>query len=218
MKVYRGLKQEYRDDFKRNSKSPFYLSCFTFWSTYKEYAQKFGLNILERDIDPSKFFDLNNEDDLYEYDKYFNEDIVPAEQNINFALFLALMGYDGYTRIDSDDGAITDESDREYVILNKNDKELLKYQHNLIDYNFFAEDSYRSFIYKLMWKVASQYDEDIDSSIVPEIINEHSKELGIDGLLEIDPDYAGKLSIKSINENSILELAEKLKIASKKLN
>ena len=218
MKVYRGLKQEYIDEFKRKSQSLFYLNCFTFWSPYKEYAQKFGSNVLERDIDPSKFFDLNNEDEAYEYYRYFNEDLAPAEQNINFALFLALMGYDGYTRIDSDDGTITDESDREYVILNKNDKELLKKQHNLIDYSLLAEDACRSYIYKLMWKVASRYDEDLDSSCVPKIINEHLKELGIDGLLEIDPDYAGKLSIKSINENSILELAEKLRTASKKFN
>ena len=29
MKVYRGIKEEYRDDFKRNSKNSFYLNCFT---------------------------------------------------------------------------------------------------------------------------------------------------------------------------------------------
>ena len=122
MKVYRGIKEEYRDDFKRNFKNSFYLNCFTFWAPSKEYAKSFCQNILEKDIDPSKFFDLDNENEVDEYNNYFNEDIAPAEQNINFALFLALMGYDGYTRIDSDDGTITDESYREYFILNKNDK------------------------------------------------------------------------------------------------
>ena len=129
------------------------------------------------------------------------------------------MGYDGYTRIDSDDGTITDESDREYVILNKNDKELLGQQHNLVDYNSFTEDACIDYIYKLMWKTAEKYDEDIDNYCVPEIINEHLQELELEGLLEIDPDYAGKSSISSINENSILEIAEKLKnTASKTLN
>ena len=219
MKVYRGLKEEYLDDFKRNFKNSFYLNCFTFWAPSKEYAQSFGSNILEKDIDPSKFFDLDNENEVDKYNDYFNEDIAPAEQNINFALFLALMGYDGYTRIDSDDGTITDESDREYVILNKNDKELLGQQHNLVDYNSFTEDACIDYIYKLMWKTAEKYDEDIDNYCVPEIINEHLQELGLDELLEIDPDYAGKSSISSINENSILEITEKLKnTASKTLN
>lgn len=216
MKVYRGLKQEYQDDFKRNYRDRFYLNCFTFWAPNKEYAQEFGSNILERDIDPSKFFDLANEDELDEYNDYFMEDIAPAEQNINFALFLALMGYDGYSRIDSDDGTITDESNREYVILNKNDKELLEQQHNLVDYNFYTEDACKDYIFRLMWKAASRYDEDLDSYCVPEIISEHLKELGIDGLLEIDTDYAGENSIDSINENKILELAEKLRNAANK--
>ena len=70
-----------------------------------------------------------------------------------------------------------------------------------------------------MWKTAEKYDEDIDNYCVPEIINEHLQELELEGLLEIDPDYAGKSSISSINENSILEIAEKLKnTASKTLN
>lgn len=219
MKIYRGLKQEYKDNFKRNYNEYSYLNCFTFWAPSKEYAQRFGSNVLEKDIDPSKFFDLNNEDELDEYDSYFNEDLAPAEQNINFALYLALMGYDGYTRIDSDDGEITDESDREYVILNKKDKELLEKQHILVDYNFFSEDACKDYIYKLMWKAASLYDEDLDSYCVVDIIDEHSKELGIDGLLEIDTDYSGKSAIVAINENAILELVEKLKnAASKKLN
>lgn len=214
MKVYRGIKEEYKDNFKRNFKEYHYLNCFTFWAPNKEYAQEFGSNILERDIDPSKFFDLDNENDVEDYNDYFNEDIAPAEQNINFALFLAFMGYDGYTRIDSDDGSVTDESDREYVILNKNDKELLKNQHLLVDYNFYSEDACKDYIFRLMWKAASRYDEDLDSYCVPEIINEHSKELGIDGLLEIDTDYAGEDSIDSINEDSVLELAEKLRNAA----
>ena len=219
MKVYRGIKEEYQNDFKRNFKNSFYLNCFTFWASSKEYAKSFGSNILEKDIDPSKFFDLDNENEVDEYNDYFNEDIAPAEQNINFALFLALMGYDGYTRIDSDDGTITDESNREYVVLNKNDKELLEQQHNLVDYNFFTEEACIDYIYKLMWKTAEKYDEDIDNYCVPEIINEHLQELGLDELLEIDPDYAGKSSISSINENYILELAEKLRnTASKALN
>lgn len=214
MKVYRGLKQEYKDDFKRNYKDTFYLNCFTFWAPSKEYAQEFGSNILEKDIDPSKFFDLDNENDVEDYNDYFNEDVAPAEQNINFALFLAFMGYDGYTRIDSDDGTVTDESDREYVILNKNDKELLEQQHNLVDYNFFAEDACKDYIFRLMWKAASRYEDDLNSHRVPEIINEYTKELGIDGLLEIDIDYAGEESIDSIDEESILELAEKLRNAA----
>lgn len=219
MKVYRGIREEYKDDFKRNYRNRFYLNCFTFWAPNKEYAQVFGSNILERDIDPSKFFDLANEDELDEYNDYFNEDIAPAEQNINFALYLAFMGYDGYTRIDSDDGEITDESEREYVILNKNDKELLKNQHILIDYNFYSEDACKDYIFRLMWKAASIYDDDLDSYCVPEIISEHSKELGIDGLIEIDSDYPGEGSIDSINGDTVLELAEKLrKAASKKLN
>ena len=219
MKVYRGIKEEYQNDFKRNFKNSFYLNCFTFWASSKEYAKSFGSNILEKDIDPSKFFDLDNENEVDEYNDYFNEDIAPAEQNINFALFLALMGYDGYTRIDSDDGTITDESNREYVVLNKNDKELLEQQHNLVDYNFFTEEACINYIYKLMWKTAEKYDEDIDDYCVPDIINEHLQELGLYGLLEIDPDYAGKSSISSINENYILELAEKLRnTASKALN
>jgi hypothetical protein len=49
---------------------------------------------------------------------------------------------------------------------------------------------------------------------VPEIINEYTKELGIDGLLEIDSDYAGEDSIDSINEDSILEIVEKLRNAA----
>lgn len=216
MKVYRGIKEEYKDNFKRNFKKYHYLNCFTFWAPNKEYAQNFGPNILERDIDPSKFFDLDNENDVEDYNDYFNEDIAPAEQNINFALFLAFMGYDGYTRIDSDDGSVTDESDREYVILNKNDKELLEKQHILIDYNFYSEDACKDYIFRLMWKAASRYDEDLDSYCVPKIINEHSKELGIDGLLEIDTDYAGEDSIDSIDEESILELAEKLRNAANK--
>lgn len=219
MKVYRGIREEYRDDFKRNFKEYRYLNCFTFWAVSKEYARDFGPNILEKDIDPSKFFDLNDEDEVEDYNDYFNEDIAPAEQNINFALFLALMGYDGYTRIDSDDGEETDEECREYVILNKNDKQLLEQQHILVDYNFFSEDACKDFIYRLMWKAASKYDDDLDSYCVPEIIDEHSKELGIDGLLEIDTDYVGKDSIDSINENKVLELAEKLrKAASEKLS
>lgn len=216
MKVYRGIKEEYRDDFKRNFKDYHYLNCFTFWAPSKEYAQNFGTNILERDIDPSKFFDLDKEYEVEEYNDYFNEDIAPAEQNINFALFLAFMGYDGYTRIDSDDGEETDESDREYVILNKNDKELLKHQHNLVDYNFFTEEACKEYLFRLMWKAASRYDDDLDSYCVPEIISEHSKELGIDGLIDIDTDYAGEDSIDSINENTILELAEKLRNTANK--
>ena len=216
MKVYRGLKQEYKDDFKRDYKNRFYLNCFTFWAPNKEYAQVFGSNILEKDIDPSKFFDLANEDQLDEYTNYFNEDLAPAEQNINFALYLALMGYDGYTRIDSDDGEITDESDREYVILNKNDKELLEHQHNLVNYNFHSREACKNYIYKLMWKAASRYDEDLDHYCVPDIISEHSKEIGIDGLLKIDLDQVGKSSIASINKNSILVLVEKLRNAANK--
>ena len=70
-----------------------------------------------------------------------------------------------------------------------------------------------------MWKVAEKYNEYINNYCVPEITNEHLQELGLDELLEIDPDYAGKSSISSINENSILEIAEKLRnIASKTLN
>lgn len=216
MKVYRGLKQEGKDDFKRNYSDRFYLNCFTFWAPNKEYAQNFGPNILERDIDPSKFFDLDDENDLDNYTDYFSEDIAPAEQNINFALYLALMGYDGYTRIDSDDGTVTDESEREYVILNKNDKELLEKQHLLVDYGVFTKDNYKNYIYKLMWKVASRYDEDLDDFCVPEIINEHLKELGIDRLIKIDPDYGGKHSITSVNKNKVLELAEKLRNAANK--
>lgn len=218
MKVYRGIKQEYKDDFKRDYKNLFYLNCFTFWAPNKEYAQIFGTNILEKDIDPSKFFDLANEDELDEYADFFYEDLAPAEQNINFALYLALMGYDGYTRIDSDDGEITDESDREYVILNKNDKELLEHQHNLVNYNFHSREACKGYIYKLMWKAASRYDEDLDPYCVPDIISEHSKEIGIDGLLKVDPDRAGKSSIVSIKKNTILELAEKLRNAAKNLN
>lgn len=216
MKVYRGLKQEYKDDFKRDYKNRFYLNCFTFWAPNKEYAQVFGSNILEKDIDPSKFFDLANEDELDEYNDYFNEDIAPAEQNINFALYLALMGYDGYTRIDSDDGEITDESDREYVILNKKDEELLKKQSNLVDYSWRVTDACKDYIYSLMRKAAEKYDEDLDPYWVSEIIYEHSKELGIDGLLKIDPDQAGKRSIVSIKKNTILELSEKLRNAANK--
>lgn len=216
MKVYRGLKQEYQDDFKRDYKNRFYLNCFTFWAPNKEYAQVFGSNILEKDIDPSKFFDLANEDQLDEYTDYFNEDPAPAEQNINFALYLALMGYDGYTRIDSDDGEITDESEREYVILNKNDKELLEKQHNLVDYSFYTKEAIKNYVYRLMWKAAEKYDEDLDEYCVPDIISEHSKELGIDRLLKIDPDQAGKRSIASINKNSILVLVEKLRNAANK--
>jgi hypothetical protein len=217
MKVYRGIKEEYRDDFKRNFKEYSYLNCFTFWAVYKEYARDFGPNILEKDIDPSKFFDLNDEDEVEDYYDYFSEDIAPAEQNINFALYLALMGYDGYTRIDSDDGEITDESEREYVILNKKDEELLKKQSNLVDYSWRVEDACKDYIYSLMWKAASRYDEDLDPYCVPDIIYEHSKELGIDGLLKIDPDRAGKSSIVSINKNSILDLVEKLRNAANKV-
>ena len=216
MKVYRGLKQEYKDDFKRDYKNRFYLNCFTFWAPNKEYAQVFGSNILEKDIDPSKFFDLANEDQLDEYTNYFNEDLAPAEQNINFALYLALMGYDGYTRIDSDDGEITDESEREYVILNKNDKELLEKQHNLVDYSFYTKEAIKNYVYRLMWKAAEKYDEDLDGYCVPDIISEHSKEIGIDGLLKIDLDQVGKSSIASINKNSILVLVEKLRNAANK--
>jgi hypothetical protein len=214
MKVYRGIREEYRDDFKRNFKEYRYLNCFTFWAVSKEYARDFGPNILEKDIDPSKFFDLNDEDEVEDYNEYFNEDIAPAEQNINFALFLAFKGYDGYTRIDSDDGESTDESEREYVILNKNDKELLRHQHNLVDYNDFTEDACKEYLFRLMWKAASQYEDNLNSYRVPEIINEYTKELGIDGLLEIDSDYAGEDSIDSINEDSILEIVEKLRNAA----
>lgn len=215
MKVYRGIKEEYKDNFKRNFKKYHYLNCFTFWASSKEYAQEFGSNILERDIDPSKFFDLDNENDVEDFNDYFNEDIAPAEQNINFALFLAFMGYDGYTRIDSDDGSVTDESDREYVILNKNDKELLKNQHLLVDYDDYStEEVCKEYLFRLMWEAASRYENNLNSYRVPEIISEHSKEIGIDGLLEIDPDYAGEESIDSINEDSILEIVEKLRNAA----
>lgn len=67
-----------------------------------------------------------------------------------------------------------------------------------------------------MWKAAEKYDEDLDEYCVPDIISEHSKELGIDRLLKIDPDQAGKRSIASINKNSILVLVEKLRNAANK--
>lgn len=218
MKVYRGIKSEYKDDFSRDySVNNFYLNCFSFWAPSKEYAKGFGSNILERDINPEKFFDLDDEDSVIKYENYFNDDIAPAEQNINFALFLALYGYDGYTRIDSDDGTITDESDREYVILNKKDKELLNNQHRLVDDSFSTEEASKDYIFKLMKIAASRYNDNVDPYFVPEIIEENWKDFDIDGLLEIDTDYAGKRAIRFIDKDSILELASKLRKGSKTL-
>ena len=217
MKVYRGMRSEYRDDFSRdNSKSP-YLNCFSFWAPYKEYAEMFGSNILERDINPAKFFDLDDEDEVIKYENYFNDDIAPAEQNLNFALFLALNDYDGYTRIDSDDGTITDESDREYVILNKKDKELLNNQHRLVDDSFSTEEASKDYIFKLMKIAASSYKDNIDPYFVPEIIKENWEDFDIDGLIEIDINYAGKRAIRFIDKDSILELASKLRKDSNKI-
>ena len=217
MKVYRGIRSEYRDDFSRdNSKSP-YLNCFSFWAPSKEYAEMFGSNILERDINPAKFFDLDDEDEVIKYENYFNDDIAPAEQNLNFALFLALNGYDGYTRIDSDDGTITDESDREYVILNKKDKELLNNQHRLVDDSFSTEEASKDYIFKLMKIAASHYKDNIDPYFVPEIIKENWEDFDIDGLIEIDINYAGKRAIRFIDKDSILELASKLRKDSNKI-
>ena len=92
MKVYRGLKEEYLNDFKRNSKNSFYLNCFTFWAPSKEYAQSFGSNILEKDIDPSKFFDLDNENEVDKYNDYFNEDIAPCRTKHKFCFIFSSYG------------------------------------------------------------------------------------------------------------------------------
>ncbi len=216
MKVYRGLRSEYQDDFTRDYSKSSYLNCFSFWAPSKEYAEGFGSNVIERDINPSKFFDLDDEDDVIKYENYFNDDIAPAEQNLNFALFLALNGYDGYTRIDSDDGTITDESDREYVILNKKDKELLNNQHRLVDDCFSTEEASKDYIFKLMKIAASHYRDNIDLYYVPEIIVDHWEDFDIDGLLEIDINYAGKRSIQFIDKDHILELASKLRKDSNK--
>lgn len=214
MKVYRGMRSEYQDDFSRDYSKSSYLNCFSFWAPSREYAEGFGSNIIERTVNPAKFFDLDDEDDVIKYENYFNDDIAPAEQNLNFALFLALNDYDGYTRIDSDDGTITDESDREYVILNKKDKELLKNQHRLVDDSFSTEEASKDYIFKLMKIAALHYRDNVDTYFVPEVIVDHWGELDIDGLLEIDINYAGKRAIRLINKDSILELAEKLRRVS----
>ena len=216
MKVYRGIRSEYQDNFSRDYSKSSYLNCFSFWAPSKEYAEGFGSNILERDINPAKFFDLDDEDSVIKYENYFNDDIAPAEQNLNFALFLALNGYDGYTRIDSDDGTITDESDREYVILNKKDKELLNNQHRLVDDSFSTEEASKDYIFKLMKIAASHYRDNIDPYYVPEIIVDHWEDFDIDGLLEIDTNYAGRRAIRFIDKDSILELATKLRKDSNK--
>lgn len=57
MKVYRGIRSEYQDDFSRDYSKSSYLNCFSFWAPSKEYAEEFGPIIMERDINPSKFFD-----------------------------------------------------------------------------------------------------------------------------------------------------------------
>ena len=61
------------------------------------------------------------------------------------------------------------------------------------------------------------YKDNIDPYFVPEIIKENWEDFDIDGLIEIDINYAGKRAIRFIDKDSILELASKLRKDSNKI-
>ena len=140
MKVYRGLQQKYIEDYDRSKDGDMsmgqYRPEFSFWSDNKDYAKLFtgnvaGADLVERDIEPSKFFDLHGTD----FDKYRDEvcDFVPFEASNELSRWLLEHGYDGYTRWDADDydpqyypknseGRPMDGDtplSREYVIINR---------------------------------------------------------------------------------------------------
>ena len=89
MKVYRGLHEDYDENFVRDFEEYHYCNCYSFWTPNKNYAKKFGEKIMSRDIDPKKFFDLEK-DDPDDFAFLTGESIEPAEQNLEFAIFLTL--------------------------------------------------------------------------------------------------------------------------------
>lgn len=140
MKVYRGLQQQYKEDYDRSKDGDMsfgqYRPEFSFFSDNKDYAKSFAGNgqdavVIECDIEPSKFFDLHGAD----FDKYKDEvsSFVPFEASNKASRWLLNHGYDGYTRWDADDydpeyypmnsNGIPMDGDtplsREYVLINK---------------------------------------------------------------------------------------------------
>lgn len=133
--VYRGIKNKYDKDFKREKAG--YCSCYSFWSPIKSYAQSYGDFISERQIDVTKFFDLDA-DDISEFEKVCGYDFVGGERDLTFAAWLCINGYDGYTRVEEDQYFEDDDPesfvykqnhnqeyvDNEFVIIDKDDEEL----------------------------------------------------------------------------------------------
>ena len=182
MKVYRGLHEDYDENFVRDFEEYHYCNCYSFWTPNKNYAKKFGEKIMSKDIDPKKFFDLEK-DDPDDFAFLTGESIEPAEQNLEFAIFLTLNGYDGYTRIDSDDGSSTDENEREYVIINKNDKELHMKQNLLFKDPSSKEEIVLDGLRKLYKKRFGSYDGKYE---LLNFVHDYGSKYGLDGLLEVD--------------------------------
>lgn len=126
--VFRGISGKQWND---NEKRP-YCNCYSFWTPDIEYAKLFGSQVLKRDINHKNFFDLDDEDRVDDYKREMIYDIEPAEQNLEFAAWLVLNGYEGYTRFDTDDGD-TENANREYVIINETEFELNQEINKMLD-------------------------------------------------------------------------------------
>jgi hypothetical protein len=114
--AYRGIGEDYVENYQRHvahgtQSTKDYADEFIFTSLNPDYAKGFGGVILEYSIHPNLFFDLEKD-----WDKGPAWLDAGVEYDSQFANWLIKNGYEGYTRIDSDDGTDTDEDDREYVL------------------------------------------------------------------------------------------------------
>lgn len=128
--VFRGISGKQWND---NEKRP-YCNCYSFWTPDIEYAKLFGSQILKRDINHKNFFDLDDKESVEDYKNEMMSDPTPAEQNLEFAAWLVLNDYEGYTRLDLDeDDDDTENANREYVIINETEFELRQEINKLLD-------------------------------------------------------------------------------------
>jgi hypothetical protein len=171
IKVYRCQCGEYNPKYKQPHKYSDYASGYTFMAADKEYAKHFTKDcdtgeyqphtyLYTFEIDPSAYLDLS--DDLicqklgihdFELEQY-----IPVEISPEFRELLIKNGYQGYTRIDTDE---SDESKtcREYVAavpVKPIEKEILREANKGVNMKLFER----------CYKESDEYDTDKESGMI----------------------------------------------------
>lgn len=218
MKIYRGMTQKWQDGYKRKSSKDGYdyPDYLTYFAATEDYAKRFGSEITERDIDPSRFFPIDNEHTVqYENSvgaEFSSFDLgMGPEWSQGLPVYCLLHNLDGYTRVDSDDGETTDEAEREYGVY---DKELVK-ETLLKNVSWIALVDNKTSTYYLGLQVEGIDGEDVATFILPKristkLIRDEWSEIDFDAiedtLLDKFIDYSDSFSedeIRSIEFGTI---------------